>query len=387
MSTILDPILNAISKHPTRSKLGLALMVYMAIVRSLRYRRINSLLKKYQDPTLPFRDLDAAREISAAVIKYEHPYLSSTSLEFALFKTYAIPTISKILASTREFTDNALKRSDDTAFILLEMAERTARKQYREKESGGIVDEKEDENDKLREEIAVQKLNFIHGHYNIKQEDYLYTLALFVLEPPKWINRFEWRKMTELEKNALLAIWIYNGERMYIENIPRTIKELEEWTEEYESKHMVYAKSNGIVAESTTGLLLSRAPRFMHSFVRNVISSLLTDRIRTAFGIPAPPVGLTPFVNSFLMIRGLFVRYFMLPRRYPMIRSALRGDPKNDNQYIPLWNKFGVTYPNGYKVQDLGPEKFIGKCPFTLKGIDNQSSSSSKDIMASKIGL
>ncbi|KAF8982746.1 hypothetical protein BGZ46_000727 [Entomortierella lignicola] len=373
MQDILDFAIHKAAVYPNASKFGLAIVTYMAVVRYLRYRRINALLKKYPDPTLPLRDLAVAKEVSSNVSNYEFPYLNVTSLEFALFKTYAVPSISKILAATKEFSNNCLKRTSDTEFILLEISEGGSRKVYREKESG-VVDEKEDENDKKRSLIAMEKLNFIHGQYKIKQEDYLYTLALFILEPPSWINRFEWRKVTELEKNAIFATWIDIGERMKIENIPRNYKELEDWVEEFESQYTVFSKTNIIIAEETTNLLLSLAPSFLHPFGRKVVSSLLTDRLRTAFGIAPPPPGLTTIVSAGLTLRGWFIRYFMLPRRYPLVRSALRADPKNDNKYVPRWNKYGEAYPTGYRVEDLGPEKFIGKCPFSGKETEEHTS-------------
>lgn len=66
----------------------------------------------------------------------------------------------------------------------------------------GKVDEKERMNNEKRTNQAMDRLNFIHEHYNIKQGDYLYTLAVIVLEPILFMERFEWRPMTDLEKNT-----------------------------------------------------------------------------------------------------------------------------------------------------------------------------------------
>jgi hypothetical protein len=37
----------------------------------------------------------------------------------------------------------------------------------------------------------------------ISNDDMLYTLSLFVLEPVRWVKRYEWREMTEMEICAL----------------------------------------------------------------------------------------------------------------------------------------------------------------------------------------
>lgn len=182
-------------------KYGLLLVAYMALVRHLRYRRINGLLRKYPDPTLPLHNLNVAGEVFTATGAHEFPYVNVMSLEFALFKTYAIPSISKILAATKQFATQCPKRVDDTGLILSEMTEVYKRQSYRR-----LTEDKEDLEEDLmdakRQRVAIEKLNFIHGHYPIRQEDYLYTLSLFVLEPVQWINRFEWRQVTDLEKNV-----------------------------------------------------------------------------------------------------------------------------------------------------------------------------------------
>ncbi|KAG0274637.1 hypothetical protein BGZ96_004169, partial [Linnemannia gamsii] len=226
----MDTITNILSSHPS-VKYGALLIAYMGLVRHLRYRRINALLRKYPDPTLPLRNFTVAREVFGTISDLEFPYLNVVSLEFALFKTYAIPSISKILAATKQFTSNCLRRTDDTTLILLEMNEGYSRNVRRTVVEGGKVDEEEVLNDERRKDIATERLNFLHGHYNIKQGDYLYTLALFIQEPAFFIDKFEWRPTTELERNALLALWIHNGKNMGIKDIPETLDQLRAWTD------------------------------------------------------------------------------------------------------------------------------------------------------------
>lgn len=197
----MNTLINILSSHPSL-KYGALLLAYMGLVRHLRYRRINALLRKYPDPTIPLRNLSIAYEVAANVSELDFPYINVVSLEFALFKTYAIPSISKILAATKQFTSNCLRRTDDTVLILLEMNEGHARNVRRTMLEGGKVDEEEVANDERRKEIATERLNFLHGHYNIKQGDYLYTLAMFILEPAVFIDKFEWRETTLLEKNV-----------------------------------------------------------------------------------------------------------------------------------------------------------------------------------------
>ncbi|KAF9288763.1 hypothetical protein BGZ88_008056 [Linnemannia elongata] len=360
----MDTLINILSSHPS-VKYGALLLAYMGLVRHLRYRRINALLRKYPDPTIPLRNLSIAKEVAANVSELDFPYINVVSLEFALFKTYAIPSISKILAATKQFTSNCLRRTDDTVLILLEMNEGHGRNVRRTMLEGGKVDEEQLANDERRREIATERLNFLHGHYNIKQGDYLYTLAMFILEPAVFIDKFEWRETTLLEKNALLALWTVNGKNMGIKDIPETLDELKAWADAYEDEHSQYNPANVEIADVTIDLLLShQAPKFMHPFGRKAIAALLTPRLRKAFNMPTPPAGLTTIMESALKARGLFIRYFMLPRRLPRVRTALRVN--KEGKYVPAFHKYGVVYGDGYRVEDLGPEKFVGKCPISF---------------------
>jgi hypothetical protein len=45
---------------------------------------------------------------------YEFPFDTTRALELAFSRTFAVPSIAQLLASTGEFTDRALKRYDDT---------------------------------------------------------------------------------------------------------------------------------------------------------------------------------------------------------------------------------------------------------------------------------
>ena len=83
----------------------LAFLAYLALIRLLRYRRLSHLLKRYSSyhestanaERMSYRD---AENITATMCHYETPYVTTLALQFALFKTYGIPTISAVLQST-----------------------------------------------------------------------------------------------------------------------------------------------------------------------------------------------------------------------------------------------------------------------------------------------
>jgi hypothetical protein len=124
-----------------------------------------------------------------------------SSLEFALFKPFATPSVSKLLVSTREFLDRCPRRAEDTELILSEIIDAYPRIQNELKRNPHIS-EKDMRKQYDRREASINRLNELHGKYPISNDDYLYTLVLFVTEPIRWINSWEWRKLDVREVNA-----------------------------------------------------------------------------------------------------------------------------------------------------------------------------------------
>lgn len=68
----------------------------------------------------PARD---ARTYMIALSCWDFPCDIEKALEFALFRTYAVPAISGLLQRTGEFENRTRKRYDDTELILAEIQE------------------------------------------------------------------------------------------------------------------------------------------------------------------------------------------------------------------------------------------------------------------------
>ena len=54
---------------------------------------------------------------------YEFPFDFTRADEFALYRTYAVPSIANLLDSTGEFTERTQRRYDDTKLIISELVE------------------------------------------------------------------------------------------------------------------------------------------------------------------------------------------------------------------------------------------------------------------------
>src|SRR3954454_12803818 len=93
---------------------------------------------------------------------YEFPFDTTRALEFALFRTFCVPSISALLDRTGEFGARAQKRYDDTDLIVSELME------------WGY--------DSGRGTRALRRMNQLHGRFVIANEDFQYVLSTFVFE-------------------------------------------------------------------------------------------------------------------------------------------------------------------------------------------------------------
>ena len=134
--------------------------------------------------------------------------ISRESIEVALFKTFTVPTVSKILTGTREFEKAPLRRAEDTELILSEIIDAYPRIQNQLMRNQ-LVTDKEIAKQYERAEISIHRLNELHAKYSILNDDYIFTIALFVDEPIRWINTFEWRQLDIREVNVRKKIRVF----------------------------------------------------------------------------------------------------------------------------------------------------------------------------------
>src|SRR5882762_8043580 len=85
-------------------------------------------MKFFYSPVLQeIESLDAWRDhqrITFLTCRIDFPFDTTRALEFALFRTFCVPSVSALLDRTGEFRDRAQKRYDDTDLIVSELMER-----------------------------------------------------------------------------------------------------------------------------------------------------------------------------------------------------------------------------------------------------------------------
>ncbi len=224
---------------------------------------------------------------------YEFPWDFIRSLELALMRSYTIPRISRLLDVTGEFRERGQKRYDDTAILVAEFLKH------------GYSSE--------RGTAAIDRMNEQHAKFSIRNEDYLFVLSTFVLDPIDWMAKFGRRPMSEREADALCNFWIEVGRRMHLSDIPADLAALREFAHNYTRDHCRYDDANQRLAEATLTIASDWLPTCLRWLVKPAASALMDKPMRDAFGFPAAPWPIQLAVTGMLKLRRLALR--LLPRR------------------------------------------------------------------------
>ena len=249
---------------------------------------------------------------------YDFSFDTTRALEFALFRTYCVPSISALLDQTGEFGKRGQKRYDDTDIIISELMENGYDSEHGKR--------------------ALRRMNQMHGRFDIANDDFLYVLSTFIYEPIRWNARFGWRVMCEKERLAFFYFWREVGQRMGICAIPDNYDAFEQFNGEYERTQFRYTEANHRVGSATREVFVGWFPRVFAPLVRMAIYALLDDPLVEAFGFPRSSPLMRGFVVASMRLRARFL-CLLPPRKHPYLRT--RGKHR--------------SYPAGYTIEGLGP--------------------------------
>lgn len=270
----------------------------------------------------PVRDHLEIYQLSAG---HEFPWDYRRALEFALFRTYCVPSISRLLAATGEFRDRPQRRYDDTSLLMGEIA------------AHGY--------DSPRGREALRFVNRAHGRFAISNDDMLYVLSTFVYDPIDWITRHGWRPLHAHERLAAYHYYREVGRRMGIQDIPAGFAEFQGFKRSYEESSFVFDPANREIGDYTVALFAAWFPRPLRPAVRTGVRAMLDEPMLRAFGFdPAPPA------VARLARAGLRARALALRLAPPRKRSTLGVSPRNR------------TYP-GYPDGDRGLATITSRVP------------------------
>ena len=264
-------------------------------------------------------------EIYRVLFAHEFPWDLNQALSFALFRTYAVPSIGRLLDETGAFARDTQKRYDDTALLLDEPFQHGLRSD--------------------RGRRAIRRINQMHGAYDISNNDMRYVLSTFVVMPKRWTDRYGWRRFSAGELRASVRYYQELGALMGIKDVPATYDAFDELMTTYEAEHFGYDEGGRRVADTTLRLMSSFYPAFLARPMDVFSRCLMDEPLLAAFRLPAPHPAVVRAAEGALRARAR-VEALMPARRKPVFGTD-----------VPRI----VSYPDGYVIEELGT--FPRGCP------------------------
>jgi hypothetical protein len=238
--------------------------------------------------------------------------------------------------------------------------------------------------------VAINRMNWIHSRYGsaIKMDQMVYTLCLLTCEALQWIDKYDWRKTTALEKHASWVFWNEVGKRMGLTDVPGSFEECARFIEEFEEQNMYACQDNAVIAKGVFALYASTIPAFLTPVVHAVLVAFMDSRLSGAFMVAGTWTAFVWSVLNFgLVVRKYFVRHLMLPRYStlqvfgeanqagyrPMLFWEIEpwyvASSKSCSWLYAAYTRFfGLPIasdakfkPEGYKLQEIGPKHLEGK--------------------------
>ena len=249
----------------------------------------------------------------------EFPWDVTRALELALYRTFAVPSIARVLDDSGEFRLRAQKRYDDTVLLL------------------GTVLENGLESPLGKQ--ALSRINRVHSPWPISNDDYLYTLGTFVFVPQRWLDRWGWRPLLPQEREAMFRYYRRLGELMGIRELPSDAGAFEAYFDAYERDRFALGAAQVRTATATRELFVGWFPQPLRPALRQGVTALMDEPLRASFGYPAPPRWLPSLVSGVLGARARALRWAP-PRRTPAVGTASR---------------LIRSYPGGWSIRELGP--------------------------------
>ncbi|MGN6334297.1 MAG: oxygenase MpaB family protein [Motilibacteraceae bacterium] len=259
-------------------------------------------------------------EIYRILVAHEFPWDMNQALSFALYRTYAVPSIGRLLAQTRELTDRTQKRYDDTVIILDAILEHTF--------AGADG------------RAALRRMNRMHAAFDIAQDDMRYVLSTFVVVPTRWIDAYGWRRLAPAEVQASVNYNRNLGRHMGIKDIPTTYEDFETLLDDYERTRFGRDQGAREVSDATLRLMGTFPPNHLlpAAVSRRLAFALMDDHLLDAFGYPHPTRLERALAGAGLRARSAYVR-----RQPPRLEPCYPRQSANVR-----------SYPHGYDVARLG---------------------------------
>ncbi|UJR29907.1 hypothetical protein I4U23_017455 [Adineta vaga] len=278
-----------------------------------------------------------AEQIYHHLCCYEFPFECFYGINLAFYRTFVSPTISKVYYQTNTIAGETEKRVNDTDILMHAWID------Y------GL--------DSEEGQASIEHLNNIHGIFSnrTRNEDFVYVLCCFIVDTIRMIDVFGWRHLDEREKQALFTFYKKVGEKMNLEDLPRSLEESYSIVNNYTTNNISSNETEaGKVLTNSIHKLVQKWYGFLlpKSLIESLLNALLYvvggENFHKKLGLKQPS-SISLYVIYFLAILRRDFMYFMPPRTTPHRLSDLL-----------MKQKYSCS-ASKTKFTQIGPSKILAK--------------------------
>ncbi len=206
----------------------------------------------------PESDYERVVQLSSGV---DFPSDTAKALEFALFRTFCVPSIAQHLNRPGAARLAVQERYEHTGALVSEIVANGTRSE--------------------RGRTAIECLQKIRARHPIPDRDWLFVLSTMVCEPIRWNARFGWRRLSGKEQLAIFFLWRAVGKALLLDHLPDSLAECDRFNRDYERDHARAPRPVPHACESAGAM----APGALRVCVENALR--LRGRIATRLIRPA----------------------------------------------------------------------------------------------------
>ncbi|MFH8405608.1 oxygenase MpaB family protein [Streptomyces sp. NPDC018019] len=226
-------------------------------------------------------------------------------LNIGFYRTFAVPEIAAVLATTGQMTGQTELRAKTTGQMMYRL--------FRD----GL--------DSPSGARTVSALNNVHARWQISNDAFRYVLACFDVAPMRWCDAYGWRATTAAEKDASHVFYCALADRMGIHRVPLAWGAFAAWMDDYENGFFARTPEATALWAATSGLLAQRVPAFLVPLVRSAAGALLDPPLRRALGVRRPPTAVSALAAGGMHIRARRLRHLHSDPGYrPALPDELR---------------------------------------------------------------
>ncbi|WP_020659236.1 oxygenase MpaB family protein [Amycolatopsis benzoatilytica] len=221
----------------------------------------------------------------------------------AFMKQVAVPAMARILwrRGTGDIIRDTALRNDDTILFF-----------------GQLLDHGPDS----PEGIAwIERMNEIHAHFPIRNDDALYTLSTLALDPAAVALALGARPFTPAELEAHWRFWRAVAQRQHLNGIPTTRAGMQQWADDYERREFAPSTAGRAVAEALAEDFAARVlPGPLRPLGREVLAAISPSNLRRVHSLPDPRFA----VRTAVRLAGRSYLDGVVIRPVPLDRSLVR---------------------------------------------------------------